>query len=198
MFDDNTIQSLGYYVYILTDGGDKVFYVGKGKGNRIIHHEQGAIKIESAVRGENPEEISEKNARILELRRSGQKIKPYIVRWRLDEAEAFTVEAALIDALNLVAEDGLTNTVKGRRSDEYGLTSTDDIIGKLNAKPIAPEHKLLLININKEYLKCNGDKDLLFKATSYCWRINKRNAERADYVLAVFRGIVKEVYQATK
>jgi hypothetical protein len=40
----STIEKLGYYVYLLIDPrNDKVFYVGKGKGNRVNQHLLGAL-----------------------------------------------------------------------------------------------------------------------------------------------------------
>lgn len=38
-FSSNTINNLGYYVYIYSDPDTKVpFYIGKGKGNRCFNH----------------------------------------------------------------------------------------------------------------------------------------------------------------
>lgn len=35
-FSDKTIEELGYYVYSLTDPrNNKIFYIGKGCGNRV-------------------------------------------------------------------------------------------------------------------------------------------------------------------
>jgi hypothetical protein len=39
MFSQAVIENLGYYVYYLKDPrDDKVFYLGKGVGNRLFNH----------------------------------------------------------------------------------------------------------------------------------------------------------------
>lgn len=43
-FSQQTIESLTYYVYALVDPRDnRIFYIGKGKGNRIFQHAKDAL-----------------------------------------------------------------------------------------------------------------------------------------------------------
>lgn len=40
-FKSSVIEALGYYVYCLVDPRDnRIFYVGKGRGNRVFEHVQ--------------------------------------------------------------------------------------------------------------------------------------------------------------
>ena len=90
-----------FYVYALVDPRDNaVFYVGKGTGQRLLSHGREALlKADSGPR-------SDKVARIREIRRSGGEPRIDIVRHGIDEAEAFLIEAALIDCV-----DDLSNAV---------------------------------------------------------------------------------------
>ena len=43
-FSQRSIESLAYYVYALVDPRDnRIFYIGKGKGNRIFQHAKDAL-----------------------------------------------------------------------------------------------------------------------------------------------------------
>jgi len=58
-FTQNQIEFLKYYVYIYKDpSSDEIFYVGKGKGNRVFNHLSDKVD-------------SEKVSRINEIRERG-------------------------------------------------------------------------------------------------------------------------------
>lgn len=96
-FSDKVKQKLGYYVYALADPRDnKIFYIGKGINNRIFQHEE---KLDN----------SNKSNRIKEILSSGNKIKKLIISYGLSEKEAFVAESALINIMNYIDTQSLTN-----------------------------------------------------------------------------------------
>lgn len=62
----------------------------------------------------------------------------------------------------------------------------------VTAKPVAVRHKAILITINKLYLS-NMMPLELYEATRGIWVVGLRR-NKAEYVMAVYQGIVREVY----
>lgn len=95
-------QHLGYYVYMYIDPRTSMpFYVGKGKGTRVLTHLRSARE-------------SRKARTLRELANLGLEPRLDILAHGLaDEYTAFRIEAAVIDALGL---DTLANEVRGWRS----------------------------------------------------------------------------------
>jgi hypothetical protein len=90
-FSHKTQEELKYYVYILIDPRDnKIFYVGKGYGNRVFYHINEVIF--------NPRE-TEKLEIIRTIKIENLKVKHFIIRHGLEENEALIVESILIDFL---------------------------------------------------------------------------------------------------
>jgi len=166
------------YVYIDPHNGEP-FYIGKGKKDRLFSHL-------------NDLSETQKVARIAEIRDSGKEPQIDILRYGLSDAEAALAEAAAIDLIGLA---NLTNRVSGIH-DSFGRITSQDLITMLTAKPVVVRHNAILITINKLY-RSNMTPQELYEATRGIWVIGPRR-ERAEYAMAVYQGIVREVYRINK
>lgn len=179
VFSEAICKKLGNYVYRLIDPRNgETFYVGKGKGNRVFAHVAAALTHEK-----HEDELSTKISRIHDIKRSGLKVVHVIHRHGIPDNAIFEVEAALIDAF-----PGLSNIAGGHGSNDRGPMNAVQIIDKFELPEIdsSPQHKLVLINVNKFSLSSTDD---LYNQVRFSWRINKARAEKSDYVLAVVRGV---------
>jgi len=172
-------ERLGYYVYLYVDPRtQKPFYVGKGRGNRVLSHV--SSKVESRKR-----EILD------ELEGLGLRPRLDILAHRLPSEEtAFRIEAAVIDLLGL---DSLANKVRGWKTLELGRIPLGDLVAYYAAKPVEIDDPVLLIRINLLY-RHGMPEDELYDATRGVWKLSKRR-EKARYALAVFQGVVRGVWE---
>lgn len=179
----STIEKLDYYVYLLIDPrNNKVFYVGKGKGNRINQHLLGAL--------DNKTEETEKIKRIRIIEKAGYKIKNIILRHGLNEDEAFAVECAMIDYIGI---ENLTNIVSGHNSKKQGLMDLEEIKIVYEAEKAVFNEPTILITINRLYRRGMSSKEL-YEATRKHWNINVERVTDVKIACAVYRGIIREVY----
>ena len=122
---------MSFYVYELYDPRDDVvFYVGKGKANRIDHHER------EARNGRQ----SRKCAKIREIEAAGQKIGKRKISHHKDECDAFEAEE---ERINWYGLDSLTNLVLGG-----GGASTGG--------PTSYEDRRLVVAATKLFRRTNG------------------------------------------
>ncbi len=179
MFSKDIIKKLGYYVYLyIHPDTERIFYVGKGKGNRAFEHMKN-------------NDQSLKSSIIKEL--ASQNKKPRIeilVHGLKNEKAAYQIESAAID---LLGKDTLTNKVGGWGSGKYGRMSTDELVGLYTQKKVTVTEPALLIRINELY-RYGLTPTELYDITRGRWRIGS-NRELAQYALSVYDGIVKEVYK---
>ncbi|MBT4187269.1 MAG: hypothetical protein HOE14_08670 [Gemmatimonadales bacterium] len=190
-----------FYVYALVDPrDDAVFYVGKGTGQRLLSHGREALlRADSGPR-------SDKVARIREIRCSGHEPRIDIVRHGIEEAEAFLIEAALIDCL-----DDLSNAVAGHDTDQ-GRSQLAELAARYGAQPVdpgAPPVVLIrlgtwrdeVIEIEPGVVRIgNGYKegitpDELADATRAWWRISPSRIRREGirHAVAVHEGVTRGV-----
>ena len=186
LFDEKTVQALGYYVYMLIDPrDDKPFYVGKGINNRVFDHIKYAV--------DNPHVFTEKCDTIREI--GAENVKHVIVTHGLaNEKEAYKIEAIVIDLLNYLHLQ-LTNEVSGHHADECGILTVEEVCRLYNASPLKHiDENCVIININGQYNR-SMEKDAIYKATKECWRIARHKLNHIKYVLSEYRGLIIEVFE---
>ncbi len=200
-FDAKTQERLAHYVYALfqPDEPNWPFYIGKGTGNRVFAHAAGV-----AIERQGDDDImSLKLETIAEIKRSGRQVVQTIVRYGLTKDEALLVESCLIDMVNHISPDRLTNEISGHGAVE-GFRDARDLIAEFSAEELATELPVVLIKIEKrwgELLKKYGafsdipEKEI-YEATRGNWRINVDRARNARYVLSVSRGLVRGCFVA--
>ena len=171
-------ERLKYYVYLYIDPRDgSIFYVGKGRGNRVYSHLH------------DPSE-SKKTRRIRDIFDNGLEPKLEILVHGLEQEDALRVEAAVID---LLGKNKLTNQVGGWGSAVVGRSSLRDLITLYAATPAQIDDDALLIRVNQLY-RYGMTPEELYEATRGVWKLGRRR-EGVHYALAVFRGVVREVYR---
>lgn len=177
---------LDNYVYGLRDPRtNKLFYIGKGKGERIIQH----VKESDG----NPETESKKLARIQEIEAAGHQIEHIFIRFGIDEAMAFAIEQATIDALSANGDE-LTNLVKGHNSTDFGYSTLADVIERYAAEPTpAIAVPLVMLKINNQYKK-GQEASATYKNTREFWVVGKDTREKAKLAVGLSFGIIRGVY----
>ena len=96
--------------------------------------------------------------------------------------------------ITLFAYPEATNAVGGRASDERGLMHANQIIERYEAKEAVFEHKAILINVNRSA----AEKDSVYEAVRYAWKLDPKKAAKAEIVLAVLQGLIIGVFVADK
>lgn len=190
MFDNLTADKLEYYVYALINPiNNKPFYIGKGKENRVFAHKEEVLK------NKEFSSISLKAEEIVSILNSGLDIDHIIIRHGLKESESFLLESTLIDFINFFDEK-LKNRVLGHESNFYGIKTTDEIIRLYNAPKLEKLfHDVIIININKNYLKAKSNNSSIYEATKQAWRIGESRRNVVKYALAEYQGIIIAVYK---
>lgn len=190
-FSEKAIDALnGFYVYALVDPRDnKVFYIGKGTGNRVFAHEIESNKSSNAEK--------KKLQKIREIENEGAKVKRLIINWGLSEDEAFIAEATLINLLNYMPDIQLTNEVAGHHTHE-SLT-VEEFELQYGAVPLNPEdikHSIIVIKINRLYRRDMSPAELYDIVRGY-WAASLKSIKnrKVKYVFGVYNGLIVAVYK---
>lgn len=178
-FPSEVIARLKYYIYLYLDPDTgKVFYVGKGRGNRAFSH------LENTSRSETTRKIDE-------IRKRGKEPTIEILIHNLeDNRVAMKIEAAVID---LIGIHKLTNQVRGWHTGVVGRMGVPEIIALYTQEEAEITEPAMLIRINELY-RYGMTPVELYDATRGVWRVGP-NRNKAQYVFSVYQGIVKEVYE---
>jgi uncharacterized protein len=180
-FSETAKAALKYYVYRLVDPRNgETFYVGKGKDDRVFQH------LKFAIDASDEDASSLKVQRINVIRASGLEPIHVIHRHGMEEAQAFEVEAALMEAY-----PGLSNAQSGHDSAARGSAHSTQIEFLYNAPELSTKEPCILIVVNKSF---DGDESL-YEATRGNWRLSLTKASKAKYALAVVRGVVIGAFQ---
>lgn len=190
-FSEKALIALnGYYVYALIDPRDnKVFYIGKGIGNRVFMHE-----IES---GKSLESEKLKLKKIRDIENAGFSVKKLIVNWGLTESEAFASEATLINMLNYIPDIKLSNIVSGHHVHECFTTEQfEQTYGAVPLEKKDIKHSILVIKINKLYRRDMSEYEL-YDAVRGFWAASLKSIQtrKVKYVFGVYNGLIVAVYQ---
>lgn len=174
-------------MYLLIDPRDQsVFYVGKGKGNRIEQHLLDAVNEDTVE--------TEKIKKIRDIQNSGLDVSHVVLRHGLIEKEALEVESAIIDILG---EDNITNILKGHNSEDRGIMDLTDIKIKYEAIDVKVEDPMILININNNFQR-NLSTEEIYEVTRKSWKISMKSVANIKIACAVYRGIIREVFVINK
>ena len=179
----DAIQS---YVYALEDPRDnKIFYIGKGVGNRVFEHAKDALK--------EATNSTDKIQLIRDILQEDKKVNTYIIAHKLSEREAFLIESSLIETLKTLGSD-LTNIVSGHHNEDMFL-STDETERRYGFKKITELPKnSLVINININYRK-HHTPEQIYQAVKGTWVISKAYLDKWEYVFAEANNRVVGVYK---
>lgn len=176
------VRELGYYVYLYVHPETRqVFYVGKGRGNRALSHIH--------AKSETPH-----HRIIRDLHRRGlQPEVQFLIHGLKDERTALDVEMAAIDLLGL---EKLTNVVGGHSHRYRSRMSLEQVLALYQRKPVRITEPAVLIRIARNYHYGMSPVEL-YDATRSSWKVGSRRRE-PRYAIAVFAGVVREVYRITE
>lgn len=171
-------QALGEYVYALEDPRNgKVFYIGRGVGDRVLHHAS------EAIAGTEP---GAKLDRIRDIMRDGREPRAWILRRRLAQrTTAAEMEAVVIDVLSRWHEP-LLNQVRGAGTED-GIRTLEGLIADHAAEALDTDRPAIVVNIGRTWFEGITDEDLWDAARKW-WLCRPENHEPPPTLLLAEAG----------
>lgn len=173
-------EKLGHYIYALIDPRDrKMFYVGKGVGDRVFSHFK-----ESEDCHKLKKIASSKVIRILDIWNNNEDVEWTIICHSVDKSRIFEIESAVYNAVSVSQNGSLLNSIDTPHS---SLLNKDDVKA-LAAKPINPEHayKMVFVFPIQNALE-KGDSE--YEATRRAWYVKKEYQKLPAFAVGVSQGI---------
>lgn len=175
-FDDLESKKIGNYVYALRDPRDgKIFYIGKGRENRLFDHFKDA---ENVLK--NNCIATSKEIRILDIWKNDEDVDWFLVAHNLTEANINQVEAAVIDAVGESQNGMCLNEIRGPYST---LLTQEDLIpiGAQPVNPTEPLQRVFIFPIQNGLAEGRSPYD----ATRSAWTITKNNMQIPAYAVGL-------------
>ena len=197
-FSDQVTEALGCYVYALEDPRIKdkvrrIFYIGKGTGNRLYNHLNG----EKINGGQMPPKLE----LIKEIRAAGKEPEFSIIQHGLKDDAAYRLESQLITVF-----DGLTNLAGGHRGSDYWLSKNE--IENRHDNPIHVSvftGPVLFVSLNGNkgdntppYPEIAHNEATLKHRTLGDWVVTADKAKTVKYVVGCYGGLARCVYAVNK
>lgn len=111
-----------------------------------------------------------------------------IHRHHLSVKESSIVEAALIDAY-----PGLANMQREEGNNDYGPMNSKEIVKLYTAEEAQLVYNVLMITINRTALEYE-----YYIATRAAWTLDIKRTKCAEYILAVEKGLIVDVFIANE
>ena len=178
-FSKEIKKALKYYVYLFSNPiTGEIFYVGKGKGDRVFYHLEDTNE-------------NEKVKKIKEIRSQGREPKiEFLVHGVEDEVTIKKIEAAIID---LIGKNKLTNKIGGYESSYFGRMDLNQIKARYTSDEANITEKVVLIKLSTTF-RYNMEPFELYDYTRGIWKVAENRRNEITHAFAVYDGIIQETY----
>lgn len=200
-FNAMVTAELKAYVYALADPNfsgnlaERIFYIGKGRGNRCFNH----ARIERGLGDAPLDEREHKLSTIREIHSQGKEVDVLIVSHGMTDQQALGLEAVLIPLL------GEANKVSGHGNQLLWLTRNQ--VDERYDKPVERSSidllrgNIVFVSLNQqdvERLSQPGAEAELASSTLGDWNLAEHKSRLVDCVIGVKYGLVVSVYRTEK